>query len=211
MRNQKSITVTIVHLALAVALISSNDQASNAGQTPVGPSDAASVQAAMPITSSDFGEPQVWGAATNVVSVKHLYLSAQPDLAALLTAVEQDVGVVINLREPDEQEWDEKAAATSLGLTYYNLPIPRSGSGFDSDDLAQISKLVGKHRDTKILMHCSSGNRAGAWFAVHLVRDHGMSAKQSIELSRHVGLTNEVMKSRVIEFLLTDREKSHDS
>jgi protein tyrosine phosphatase (PTP) superfamily phosphohydrolase (DUF442 family) len=200
----------VVLIALAVTPNNSSGQAGNAGPASVAQDVATSTQQATSVTSADFAEPQDWGAASNVVGVKHLYLSAQPDQVTLKLAIEHGVGVVINLREPNEQDWDENGAAASLGLTYYNLPIGRSGPGFDADILAQISKLVGKHRDTKILMHCSSGNRAGAWFAVHLVRDHGMPVERSIEMSQLVGLTNAGMKSRVREFLVAEPVSEND-
>ena len=210
MNAQRLIGFTVVLIALAAAPNYSSGEAGNAGQAPVAQDAATAAQKATSIASTDFTEPQVWGAASNVVGVKHLYLSAQPDQATLKTAIEHGVGVVINLREPNEQDWDEEGAATSLGLTYYNVPITRGGSGFDPDVLAQISGLVGTHRDTKILMHCSSGNRAGAWFAVHLVRDHGMPVEPSIEMSQRVGLTNTGMKSRVREFLVTKSNSEND-
>ncbi len=210
MDTQRSIGLAVVLFAAAMTANYSSGQTSNAGESSVVQDTAIAGQKTPPITPADFAEPQVWGAASNVVGVKHLYLSAQPDQATLDMAIEQGIGVVINLREPNEQDWDERAAATSRGLTYYNLPIARGGPGFDSDLLAQISKLVGKHRNTKILLHCSSGNRAGAWFAVHLVRDHGMPVEQSIEMSRKVGLTNPGMKSRVQDFLATESVSAND-
>ena len=160
MKTQKITGLAVVLLALVVTPNYSSGQGANAGQAPVEKEAATSTNKATSITAADFAAAQVWGAVSNVVGVKHLYLSAQPDQAALETAIEHGVGVVINLREPDEQDWDENGAVTSLGLTYYNLPIAKSGPGFDSDNLAQISRLIGKHRNTKILMHCSSGNRA---------------------------------------------------
>jgi len=153
------------------------------------------------VSAADIAGQQTWGAADNVVGVKHLYLSAQPDQATFETALDHGVGVVINLRGPGEQDWDEAAAAAESGLTYYNLPVSRSGPGFDDDVLAEISRVVGKHRDTKILMHCSTGNRAAAWFAYHLVRDHGMPAEPSIELAKQAGLTHAGMESRVRAYL----------
>jgi protein tyrosine phosphatase (PTP) superfamily phosphohydrolase (DUF442 family) len=210
MNAQKLIGLAAVLIALAATPNYSSGQASNAEQESVAQDAATSALKATSITSADFAEPQVWGAASNVVGVKHLYLSAQPDQVTLKMAIKHGVGVVINLRDPNEQDWDEDSAAASLGLTYYNLPISRSGPGFDTDILAQISKLVAKHRDTKILMHCSSGNRAGAWFAVHLVRDHGMLVEQSIEMSQLVGLTNAGVQSRVREFLVTKPVSEND-
>jgi len=172
---------------------------------------AASAEKTTSIGAADFAAPQAWGAAGNVIGVKHLYLAGQPDQATLETAIEHGVGVVINLRGPKEHNWDENGAATKLGLTYYNVPMTGRGPGFDADTLAQISTLVGRHRDTNILVHCASGNRVSGWFAVHLAQDHGMPAEQSIEISRLAGLTNTGMKSRVREFLATNPASENDS
>jgi uncharacterized protein (TIGR01244 family) len=190
MNAQRLSTLAVVLMALALAPNYAAGQATSAEKTTS-------------ISSVDFAAPQVWGAAGNVIGVKHLYLSGQPDQATLETAVEHGVGVVINLRGPREYDWDENGAATKLGLTYYNVPITGREPGFDADTIARISTLVAQHRDTKVLVHCASGNRVSGWFAVHLAQDHGMPVEESIEMSRLAGLTNTGMKSRVREFLAT--------
>lgn len=153
------------------------------------------------ITSADIGEPEEWGAAKNVVRVKHLYFSSQPDQETLRLAREKGVGVVINFRPAAELDWDEEHAATDLGLTYYNLPISRGGDSLDAETLKRASQLVGQHRGTGILLHCSTGNRAAAWFAVHLAQDQGMEIGPSLELAHSAGLTSPGMESRVRAYL----------
>ena len=161
----------------------------------------AAVRVSAPVTVDDIGPAQTWGGIDNVVAVKHLYISAQPDTAALLDARAHDVGVVISLREPSETEWDEAQEAGSLGMAYYNVPVPASGPELDQSAMEDISALVREHRDQKILLHCSSGNRAAAWFAVHLVVDHGMDIEPSIALARKAGLTKPGMEARVRNYL----------
>ena len=154
-----------------------------------------------PVTAADIGAAQIWGAASNVVGVKHLYFSEQPDAQTLVEAGDRGVGVVINLREPAEMDWDEAGSAQELGMTYYNLPIAAQSASFDAATMKKISALVGKHRDTKILLHCSSGNRASAWLAIHLVQDHGMHIENSVSLARQAGLTKPEIESRVRQYL----------
>jgi len=204
MRIHSSVIFAATVAALALTSLVSIGQANDDGQASAAQGDATTVQKTASISAADFSEPRVWAAAKNVVAVKHLYLSDQPDQATLDTAVENGVGVVINLRGPDELDWDEDNAVTKLGMTYYSVPIARHASSFDADTLAQISALVGKHRDTKILVYCASGNRVSGWFAVHLARDHGMSLEESIDLSKNVGLTKGSMKSRVRKFMATE-------
>ena len=153
------------------------------------------------VTDADIGAAQTWGGIDNVVSVKHLFFSEQPDTAALQVAYENGVGVVISLRDPSETEWDEAAAVENLGMTYYNVPVPSEGAGFDPEAMRTISRLVGQHSDEKLLLHCSSGNRAAAWLAVHLANDHGMTTEQSVVLARQAGLTKPQMETRVRNFL----------
>lgn len=154
-----------------------------------------------PVSAKDVSVAETWGAAKNVVGLKHLFFSEQPDVATLIEAREQGVDVIINLREPGETNWDEARAVADAGLAYYNVPIAASGTTFDAVAMREISTLVQKHSDRKILLHCSSGNRAGAWLAIHLVHDHGMDEDSSITIAEKAGLTKPVMEARVREYL----------
>ena len=158
------------------------------------------------VTDADISGPQVWGAAKNVVKVKHLYFSEQPDAAGISEAKNAGVEVVINLRSPQEMDWDEAGAVTQEGLTYYQVPISGEGSSFDSGSMRRISELVQQHHGQPIWLHCSTGNRASAWLAIHLALDHHMNVDQSIVLARKSGLTKSDLETRVRTFLSTDAE-----
>ena len=69
------------------------------------------------VTHADIGIAEVWGGATNVVGIKHLFFSDQPDTATFIEARDRGIGVVISLLEPAEFDWDEASAATNAGLT----------------------------------------------------------------------------------------------
>lgn len=163
--------------------------------------DNSVVRAGTTVSPSDIGAAETWGGASNVVLVKRLYFSEQPDWASFAVAHERDVGVVINLRERGELDWDEQRAATDNGLVYYNVPIARKGSSFSKAAIDEIGSIVRMHDDQKILLHCSSGNRASAWLAIHLVKDHDMGIEDSLSLARSVGLTNSTVENRVLEYL----------
>ncbi|MFT4994848.1 MAG: hypothetical protein ACI965_001890 [Paraglaciecola sp.] len=164
---------------------------------------------ALPPTNSMTGEaeqfevcePEVWGAAKNVVRLKHLYISSQPDADTLDIAREKGVALVINLRDPAESQWDERNAAHLAGLNYYNVPISGQGQSFDPLAIKKISTLIQQHQDQKILLHCSSGNRASAWLAIHLAQDHHMDTENSISVARQTGLTSALIQARVEHYL----------
>ena len=149
---------------------------------------------------SQVSGPETWGTDTQVTQLRHLYFSNQPDQEALEAAKARDVKVVINLREPTEQNWDEESAAQALGLTYYNVPI--SGRGpFSAADINRIDELVQLHSNDQILLHCSSGNRAAGWFAIHLVAQHGLQQDAALDIAREAGITKDVIAQRVTRYL----------
>lgn len=149
----------------------------------------------------DISDTRTWGAADNVVGVDGLYFSKQPDEATFAEAKKHDVRVVIDLREPAETDWDEAGAAKEAGLTYYNVAVAGSGSSFDAAAMQKISALVREHQDHGILLHCSSGNRASAWFAIHLVEDLGMEIEPALALAHKTGLDKPPVEARVREYL----------
>ena len=165
------------------------------------PGAPACVAGAAALTAADIGDAEQWGAAKNVVRVRNLYISSQPDAETLRIARVNGVGVVINFRPASEMQWDEEEASKELGLAYYNLPISRGGDTLDAQSVNRAGELVRQHADTGILLHCSSGNRAAAWFAVHLVQDDGMAIEPAIELASSAGLTSAGLRDRVRNYL----------
>jgi len=151
--------------------------------------------------TADVAGPVTWGGVDNVVRVGQLRFSAQPDEAALEAARANGVDVVVNLRDPDESDFDEHGVAEKLGLVYYNVPISRSSETLDEEALARIDALVREHGDQEILLHCSTGNRASAWFATWLAGDRGVPAEEAIARARMTGLTMPGMEKRVRTYL----------
>lgn len=146
-------------------------------------------------------EPEAWGAAKNVVGFKHLYISSQPDEDTFDIARGKGVLLVINLREPAESDWDDKNAAEQAELSYYNIPISGKAQSFDPAAIKQISTLVQQHKGQKILLYCSSGNRAAAWLAMQLIQEHDVDVEKAILLAKQTGLTSPEIEARVRQYL----------
>ncbi len=154
-----------------------------------------------PLTDSDFQPAQTWGEKTQVIGVKHLFLASQPDQQALQQAQQQGVTTVINLRGADELDWDEAAAVKALGMNYHNVGISKKGPGFDDAAMAQITQLIHEQKGAPVFVHCSSGNRASAWLAVHMAHDHQMTVDESIRLAKKAGLTKAPLEKRIRGYL----------
>lgn len=163
-------------------------------------SDTADVTASAPSPYQVSG-PRTWGAADNVMQIKHLYISRQPDPVGITEAGRDGVGVVVNSRLPGETDWDQKAAVEAAGMTYYNVPISREGDSLDADTMHRLTAIVSQHRDEQILMYCGSGNRVSAWLATHLVEDHGLGEDEALAIAHETGLTKPALEQRVRNYL----------
>ncbi len=163
-----------------------------------------------PVAEDDFSVsgPRSLGAADNVMRIRNLHISRQPDKQGFAKAADSGITVVIDTRVPGELRWDEKAAVEGEGMSYYNVPIARKGDSLDADALARITAIVESHPDAQILMHCGSGNRVSAWLATHLVEDHGLGEDEAIGIARDTGLTSTGLENRVRTYL-SERDSSN--
>ena len=141
-----------------------------------------------------------WGGVDNVTHLRHLWFSGQPDQAALERAKAEGIGVVVNLRDPSEHEWDEKSAVEALGMTYYNVPV-QGGRPFDRSAFERIVALVEQHDDQQVLVHCASSNRVGGWLVTHLADVHGMSLDEALVVGRRTGITKPAIEENVRRYL----------
>ncbi len=157
--------------------------------------------ASQQITPADVTGPETWGASDNVTHVRHLYFSEQPDAEALRTAKLNGVTTVINLRDPSESDWDEEDAVESLGLNYINIPIRKQSETFSPTAIAAINAAVEAQNGQPVLLHCSSGNRAAGWLAIHLVEGHKLSNENAIAVAREAGLSSDVIAKRVTTYI----------
>ena len=161
---------------------------------------AATACASHAIKAADITVHENWPGTRNVREYHGIYFSGQPDAEGLKAFKLAGVTTVINLRPEDEMstlEFDEAAEVRALGLEYHNYPWPRP------DAIESIERVATeKHRaGEKVLIHCSSGNRAGGWFAIHLRKGHGMNLEDAFGTAKAAGLSRESTQQQVREYL----------
>ncbi len=147
------------------------------------------------------GAAETWGAGTQVVPAGRFFISGQPDALALERAKAEGVTVVISLRGESESDWDEAGAAASLGLDFYRVPLNGKVPELAAGPLIQISEIVQANPDARILVHCSSGTRASAWYAVYLADYLGMGIDEAIAVANETGLKSKSMEDKVRAYL----------
>lgn len=116
-----------------------------------------------------------------------LLTGGQPDAQQLQDAAKAGVTTVIDLRAPQEERgYDEQATAEKLGLRYVRLPI--NGAGDINEANARTLDRLLKQDAGMTLLHCASGNRAGALLALARARVEGASNEDALQFGRDAGL-----------------------
>jgi uncharacterized protein (TIGR01244 family) len=134
----------------------------------------------------------------------NFYFAGQPSEEGYRELAEMGITKVINLRPDGEYEdfpYNEPALVQSLGIEYTTIPFTLdSFSDADVDRFAdELAKTSGK-----VLIHCSSSNRAGFLWALYLEKYRGYDAQRAIERGKAAGMTNEKYIEAVTSRLSND-------
>ncbi len=111
----------------------------------------------------------------------------QPNEATLRKFAEAGYGAVIDMRANDEDRgFDEPKFVESLGMTYVALPIA-GADDVSFDKAAELDKILAEF-DGPVLVHCASGNRVGALFALR-AKNLGASSEDALMIGQAAGVT----------------------
>ena len=115
-----------------------------------------------------------------------LLTGGQPSLEQLEAIRDAGFRTVINLRA--EGEKGAKAEAVeALGMRYVALPI--RGAESLTEDSAEAFAAVLAAAERPAIVHCGSGNRVGALFALKAFYVDGAEVEEAYEVGRRAGLT----------------------
>lgn len=108
------------------------------------------------------------------------------DSNAIQELVKHDFRTVIDLRTEQEGTESEKLAVKKNDMEYFNIPITREG--IDESQLAAFKEIL-TQAEFPILLHCSSGNRAGAMWTVYRLSE-GIPADRAFKEGRAAGMND---------------------
>ncbi len=112
----------------------------------------------------------------------------QPSVKDLTLLAKHGVKTVINLRTKKEfTQFDEKKIVESLGMKYISIPVAGK-NGINQQNLTLFNQALGQNKN-KTLVHCASGNRVGAFFALDAFNYKGKSATEAMIIGKKTGLT----------------------
>lgn len=119
-------------------------------------------------------------------------VAGQPTEAQLTEASEKGYGTVINLRPDDEPGAlsNEADLVQRLGMRMVEIPIAGAKDLTAENVKLFAAALEDAAKDGRpVLVHCSSGNRVGALFALKAYQLEGKSDQEALEEGRRAGLT----------------------
>jgi len=140
-----------------------------------------------PPTATEKLEPYECGDVTRLHTLGGVFLASQPAKEDFKMAKAGGIKTVINLRQPDELDWNEKEFIEELGMNYHNVPFKLPGELTD-EVFDEVRQLLTTDEKKPILLHCSSANRVGAVWLAHRVLDGGLSYEDALGEAKTVGL-----------------------
>jgi len=120
----------------------------------------------------------------------------QPSISDLETLAKKGVERIINLRGKGEfNDFNEQKVVESLGMEYINIEINGS-KDLNNKNIQLFNRALS---DKKTLVHCASGNRVGAFFALDANINKNKTVSESLIIGERTGLTRleEKVKSMI--------------
>lgn len=145
--------------------------------------------------------PSVDGALiTNYVIARPGVASGgQPSGEGLARLKELGFRTVINLRTADENGFvDEKAVLEGQGLRYVHVPL--TAATLSDADVRAVRAVLDDAAAGPVLIHCASGNRVGAVWAV-IQGQQGKTLDEAEAEGRRLGMKGGAMTSAVRRLL----------
>jgi uncharacterized protein (TIGR01244 family) len=94
---------------------------------------------------------------------------------------------VVNLCPAREQKFDEDALVTSLGMRYEHIPVA-GAQDLTRENALRLAQILSDPASRPAVVHCASGNRVGALFALKAYFADGCDPQAAIATGRAAGL-----------------------
>jgi len=116
-----------------------------------------------------------------------LLTGGQPTAEQLETLAGLGYKTIINMRGPGEKDSTDPALVESLGMAYVSIPIT-GAPDVSEENARKLTEALGTGEDP-VVVHCASGNRVGALFAMKAYYVDGKTAEEALALGKAAGVT----------------------
>lgn len=111
----------------------------------------------------------------------------QPSLGQLEAIRDAGYRSIVDLRT-EAENGPGREEVEALGMAFYRLPIAGE-AGLSAENARRFATLL-EEAETPLVVHCASGNRVGALFALKAFYVDGLDADAALEVGRKAGLTS---------------------
>lgn len=154
------------------------------------------VVATLCASAASFGQTHSGGEMSKAIDIPNAQMpfegiltGGQPIPEQLEEIKQAGYRTIVNLRPAQEMgDWDEAKSVASLGMTYVSIPVA-GGAGLTDEAVERLHEIVDDQNNYPLVVHCASGNRVGALFALVAARKQGKPTQEAIEIGRQAGLT----------------------
>jgi uncharacterized protein (TIGR01244 family) len=136
------------------------------------------------------------------LSAQKTVSAGQPDVEVLSTFAAAGYVAVVDLRtDKEDRGFDEPVTVMGLGMSYVSMPID-SEVDINYEKAAELDKILSGFNGP-VLVHCGSGNRVGALFAL-TEKANGATNEQAIAAGKTAGMTR--LEPEVLKVLQGNQE-----
>ena len=113
----------------------------------------------------------------------------QPTDAQLKEAKNKGFKTIISLRPISETQGESEAdIVRKLGMNYINIPV-QGAAGITSQNSQALIKALSDSSQYPVMVHCASGNRVGALFALDAALREKRPVSEAIAIGKQAGMT----------------------
>ncbi|MBX3441152.1 MAG: protein tyrosine phosphatase family protein [Planctomyces sp.] len=161
---------------------------------------AAGVAAEKPADPPAKLEPAKCGEIDRLHRFGDIFLASQPREEDFKLLKREGVRTVINLREDEEIDWDERAAVERLKLDYEHVPIG-SLNKLTDETFDRLRELLLQASERPVVLHCAVANRVGAVWLAHRILDGGLDDEAALKEAKAVGLKSPELEQAARDYV----------
>jgi uncharacterized protein (TIGR01244 family) len=126
-----------------------------------------------------------------LVPFENTLTGGQPTFDQLKKASETGFKAVINLRADGELPAPEQELTwvEGLGMKYFHIPVA-GAEGLTLENTRLFAEVLSKTENYPLIVHCKSGNRVGALFALKAFHIDGKSKEEALLIGESAGLSS---------------------
>jgi uncharacterized protein (TIGR01244 family) len=127
--------------------------------------------------------------------------AGQPTAAGLKLLAEKGFKTVVNLRTAGEKGSlpEEERVAKELGLRYYSIPVV--GKAPEESQAAEFLRLMSGLEQEKVVVHCATANRVGAFMMIERVMNGGWPMERAVEEAAKIGLRSDILSAFARQYI----------